>query len=134
LLFQLPPNLPADPQRLETFLGWLPEGCPAAFEFRHASWHEDSVRRLLAARGFGVVTADTDEEPAEAPLPTDPGWGYLRLRRLAYGPEELRAWAERVIATGWERAFVFFKHEDAGAGPRMAEAFGREVELLRSAP
>jgi hypothetical protein len=28
-----------------------------------------------------------------------------------------------VKAQGWERAFVFFKHEDDGAGPEMAGRF-----------
>ncbi len=31
--------------------------------------------------------------------------------------------------SGWESAFVFFKHEDEGAGPAMAAEFG---EMVRS--
>jgi hypothetical protein len=29
----------------------------------------------------------------------------------------------RVQDQGWERAYVFFKHEDAGTGPRLAKQF-----------
>jgi uncharacterized protein YecE (DUF72 family) len=37
VLFQLPPNLKKDLPRLSTFLGLLPEGHRAAFEFREQS-------------------------------------------------------------------------------------------------
>ncbi len=48
------------------------------------------------------------------------GWGYLRLRRADYGEAEVAAWVQRVRAQAWDEAYVFFKHEDAGAGPRLA--------------
>ena len=118
LLFQLPPNLAADLARLDAFLALLPDGL-AAFEFRHASWDQPEVRARLAARGHAWVGADTDERCWEGPLPSG-RWGYLRLRRAGYGAGELTDWAQRLAASGWERAFVFFKHEDEGAAPRLA--------------
>ena len=128
VLFQLPPNLKKDLERLDGFLELLPEGLPAAFEFRHASWAEDdATRERLAARGFALCLADTDEEPAEEPL-SGGRFGYLRLRRAAYDDATLRGFAERVNASGWERAFVFFKHEDEGAGPALAQRFAAIVE------
>ncbi len=39
-------------------------------------------------------------------------WGYLRLRRCDYTEAELRPWSDRIRAQPWQRAFVFFKHED----------------------
>jgi uncharacterized protein YecE (DUF72 family) len=51
------------------------------------------------------------------------GWGYLRLRREDYGTAELARWAESVAGQPWEDVFVFFKHEDAGAGPKLARRF-----------
>ena len=50
-------------------------------------------------------------------------WGYLRLRRDAYEDADLDAWVDRVRGQTWSRAFVFFKHENEGAGPRMAARF-----------
>ena len=32
-------------------------------------------------------------------------------------------WAERVRQQAWQDAFIFFKHEDAGKGPKMAARF-----------
>lgn len=121
LLFQLPPNMKADRERLERFLELLPAEAPVAFEFRHESWDEPEVVQPLVDRGAAIVAADTEELPVET-LPAGPV-AYLRLRRPDYSDADLAAWAGRIHDGGYERAFVFFKHEDAGAGPRMAQAF-----------
>jgi uncharacterized protein YecE (DUF72 family) len=55
----------------------------------------------------------------------------LRLRRAEYRDSDLAAWAARIRARNWSEAFVFFKQEDAGTGPRFAT---RLVELLSGAP
>ena len=47
----------------------------------------------------------------------------LRLRRGDYTKKDLEHWAKAVGGQDWEDAFVFFKHEDAGAGPRLAAEF-----------
>jgi uncharacterized protein YecE (DUF72 family) len=122
VLFQLPPNMKADLGRLETFLQSLPAEVPAAFEFRHASWESEETRALLAAHGAALVHADTDESVSDE-VPSTTSWGYVRLRRTAYDADALAAWAGRLRDTGWSRAFVFFKHEDEGVGPRLAETF-----------
>jgi uncharacterized protein YecE (DUF72 family) len=130
ILFQLPPNLKCDLPRLDAFLELLPAGTRAAFEFRHESWRGDELLARLRARDFALVAADGDEAPAEI-VPTA-GWGYLRLRRTDYPRADLAAWAARVAAQSWSEAFVFFKHEDAGTGPRWAAEFlelaGRSAE------
>ncbi|MFY9550489.1 MAG: DUF72 domain-containing protein [Thermoanaerobaculia bacterium] len=122
-LFQLPPNLKKDLPRLADFLALLPEGSRAAFEFRHASWFQDDVFEALRARGAALCVAE-DEELATPLVATAP-WGYLRLRRQDYDDGAVGAWAEKIRGQSWGEAFVFFKHEDAGAGPRLA------AELLR---
>lgn len=126
LLFQMPPNLKKEAERLAAFLELLPAGTRAAFEFRHGSWHDDEVLGLLRVAGAALVCADTEEAEGDEPIRSTTTWGYLRLRRPDYADDDLRRWAEHVHGTGWERAFVFFKHEDEGAGPRLAARF-REV-------
>jgi uncharacterized protein YecE (DUF72 family) len=123
LLFQLPPNLKKDPERLRGFLDMLPAGTAAAFEFRHESWHDDEVFDLLRGRDMALVCADTDDGDDDQAIVETAPWGYLRLRRPDYSAVDLQRWAERLRATTWSRAFVFFKHEDEGAGPRMAAEF-----------
>ena len=113
-------NLKVDTERLASFLEYLPEGTPAAFEFRHETWKDPEVYDLLRSRNMAFVCADHDESEDDEPI-----WGYLRLRR----PADLERWAHHVTAQEWDRAFVFFKHEDEGAGPRMAAHF----EAIRGA-
>jgi uncharacterized protein YecE (DUF72 family) len=122
LLFQLPPNLKLDLERLDRFLDLLPPDTRAAFEFRHPSWLDpDVVDRLRARTCAWVVNDDAEAEPPDF-LVTAP-WAYVRLRRPAYAREDLAAWATRIRARDLQEVFVFFKHEDAGAGPRLAAEF-----------
>ncbi len=126
LLFQLPPNMPVNVDRLQSFQALIPEDLPVAFEFRHPSWQDEAVLAALTWRGHArVVTHDDSEgarEAGSAELLPGP-LVYLRLRGSSYTPAALRRWREKVLASGSDRAFVFFKHEDAGGGARMAEAF-----------
>ena len=71
--------------------------------------------------GVALCIADSDERttPFEVTAP----FGYFRLRRAAYEEHTLREWADRIAAAGWENAFVYFKHEERGTGPRFAEQF-----------
>jgi uncharacterized protein YecE (DUF72 family) len=120
-LFQLPPFFKKDLARLEDFLAALPPDLPAAFEFRNASWQDDTVYAALRARGAAVCTADTDD--GETPLVATAACGYLRLRREQYDDRDLGAWIERIAAQPWTRAYVYFKHEDDALGTRFAHRF-----------
>jgi len=122
ILFQLPPNLKADPPRLEAFLELLPPRAPAAFEFRNASWFDDAVFELLRARNAALVHVDAhddDEEQSPGPMTATADWGYLRLRREDYDDAAIAAWRGRIEAAPWTNSFVFFKHETLG--PAFAE-------------
>jgi uncharacterized protein YecE (DUF72 family) len=122
VLFQLPPHLKKDLPRLAAFVEALPPGTPAAFEFRHGSWEDDEVRDCLRSRNCALVLADTDEADPPAFVPTA-DWGYLRLRRTSYDEAALDGWRRKIAEQPWKEAFVFFKHEDEAAGPRMAAEF-----------
>jgi uncharacterized protein YecE (DUF72 family) len=121
VLFQLPPNLARDTDRLADLLALLPPGLVTAFEFRHPSWFDDAVYERLRARNAALCVADTDA--ATTPLVATADFGYLRLRDEGYGDADLARWARTVRAMGWKRAHVFFKHEDSGTGPAFARRF-----------
>jgi len=121
VFFQTPPYLRKDAARLRDFLALLPAGHPVAFEFRHETWFDDEVYAALRGRNAALVSADTDESGEEgAPVVPTADWGYLRLRRAEYTDADLTAWVDRMRAQPWQRAFVFFKHEEAGTGPALA--------------
>ncbi len=122
VLFQLPPNSKKDADRLQAFLGLLPDETRAAFEFRHESWFDDEVLDLLRKKNCACVVSDTDEKPLTEIVSTA-GWGYLRLRRTNYEASDLVEWMKRVQDQKWNDAFIFFKHEDEGVGPKLAAQF-----------
>jgi uncharacterized protein YecE (DUF72 family) len=117
-LFQLPPNMKKDLERLNAFLPALPPGCGAAFEFRHESWFADDVYAALKGRNAALVMSES--EKVTAPLLATADWGYLRLRREDYVDKDIVKWAAKIRAQPWQRAYVYFKHEDAGIGPKLA--------------
>ena len=122
VLFQFPPYFKKDAERLETFLKLIPEGFPAAFEFRNASWFDDETYKQLKSKNCALVITETDEAP-EADFIKTADWTYLRLRRTAYNETELKNRMTKIKDSGLEKVFVFFKHEDEGTGPRLAADF-----------
>ena len=122
VLFQLPPNSKKDAERLKDFLGLLPDDTRAAFEFRHESWFDDEILDLLRAKSCALVASDTDEKPLIEIISTA-AWGYLRLRKTNYEASDLVEWMKRVKNQKWKDAFIFFKHEDEGVGPKLAAQF-----------
>jgi uncharacterized protein YecE (DUF72 family) len=124
VLFQLPPYSRMDAVKLREFVATLPAGKRVAFEFRHDSWCDDEVYDILRQRDIALCAADTDEvTDVDALLVPTASWGYMRLRRTEYAAGELEAWATRVQRQSWSDAYVFFKHEDEGKGPRFAVEF-----------
>ena len=122
VLFQLPPNMKKDLPRLEAFLQLLPPATRAAFEFRHPTWFDDDVLELLRSQNRALVVSDTDDMPTTH-IDKTADWGYLRLRRVNYSEENLTEWVKRLRDQNWNETFLFFKHEDAGTGPRLAAQF-----------
>ena len=130
VLFQLPPYLKKDAPRLREFLELLSGKCRAAFEFRHQSWFDEEVFALLRHHQAVLCIAEAENE-LNIPFVSTADWGYLRLRRPDYGDAELKDWVKRVEQARWQDAFVFFKHEEAGKGPKMAKRF---LELAKPMP
>jgi uncharacterized protein YecE (DUF72 family) len=58
LLYQLPPSLHKDLDRLEAFLSQLPVDLEHVVEFRHKSWYGEDVLNLLDKHGIGFVAHD----------------------------------------------------------------------------
>lgn len=58
ILYQLPPNLTLNLDRLASFLALQPRGIVPVFEFRHPSWYVDGVYQLLDRHGAGFCVHD----------------------------------------------------------------------------
>lgn len=122
VLFQLPPNMKRDIERLQQFLKLLVGDVRVAIEFRHTSWFDDETYKLLKENNCSLCVADWDEK-LEVPFVRTADWGYLRLRRESYMPADLKKWMKTIQDQKWKTAFVFFKHEDEATGPKLAMKF-----------
>jgi len=124
VLFQLPPNLKRDFDRLRVFLDTLPLDRRFTIEFRHESWFDDDVFAVLRARDIALCI--TDQPEFASPVVATASWGYARLHKLDYDETGLVSWAEKLKALPWNDAYVFFKHDEGeGSGPPVVGAFTR---------
>lgn len=130
ILFQLPPFFRKDAGILAAFLEELPDGVRAAFEFRHKSWFDDEIFARLRMHNAALCIAESVD--LSTPIEATANFGYLRLRREDYGPDDIARWSEtlRSHASQWSDAFVYFKHEEQGMGPKLATQL---IESLISA-
>jgi uncharacterized protein YecE (DUF72 family) len=127
ILFQLPPNLRKDVDRLRAFLDTLPADRRYTIEFRHESWFDDDVFDALRARDIPLCIV---EQPDFAsPVVSTASWGYARLHRFDYDEAMMAEWVKRLAAQPWTEAYVYFKHDEGiGSGPPAVDAFRRAFE------
>ena len=126
ILFQLPPYFQGDPAVLGDFLACLPRDLRFAFEFRHASWLNDSVYELLQRHNVALCWAESEKFEVPEKLTAD--FAYFRLRKAKYSAKDrqaISAAARKLVAEGKD-VFVFFKHEETPDGALYAqELLGR---------
>jgi len=128
LLFQLPPNMKADSALLEEFLANLPRGVPAAFEFRHDSWFDDSIFDLLKKHNRALCVAESEERTTPDVVTAD--FCYYRYRKPSYTPEERRTMVARTqehLAAA-RNVFAYFKHEETPEGAISAVELLKEIQ------
>ena len=127
VLFQLPPTFKKDADVLSSFLREFPD-LRAAFEFRDESWFDDDIFELLKSRNIALCIADT--ETIATPPKITANYGYLRLRRGDYTETDVKRWSEFVCqqSANWTDAFVYFKHEESGIGPKLASQMVESLE------
>ena len=134
VLFQLPPRMHANRERLASFLGILRPGRRYTFEFRHPSWYEPSILDLLREHDAALCLSDH----AAAPSPWEVTASFVYVR--GHGPtgryhghypdETLGAWARdarRWRAEGRD-VWCFFDNDQKSAAPLDAE---RLLGMLR---
>ena len=133
ILFQLPPNLQKDLDRLKAFVALLPADRRFTIEFRHESWFDDAVFDVLSSRDIALCVAEGEDNVPTPNVPTA-SWGYLRLHRQDYDDAMLMEWRERVAATSWSDAYVYFKHDYIdGSGPLAVDRFVQMVGAAQPA-
>jgi uncharacterized protein YecE (DUF72 family) len=116
VLWQLPPNMRLDVERLDAFLAALPTHVRHAVEFRHASWQVPDAYAVLDRHHAMLVSVSGPQLPEDRTV-TD-GGVYVRFHGLRpgyaydYTDADLRPWAT------WLRSqrdgFAFFNNDVGG--------------------
>ncbi|MFP3975585.1 MAG: DUF72 domain-containing protein [Dehalococcoidia bacterium] len=134
LLYQLPPNINRDEDRLESFLSSLPSGYQHVFEFRNESWFQDSVFERLRRHNVGFCIYDMPD--FTTPLVATAGFAYIRFHgsTLMYGgsypDDELERWAQSIgeLSQGLTSSYIYFNNDIEGFAVKNAK---RLDELLQ---
>lgn len=127
VLFQLPPHMKVDAARLAGFLKALPRKHRYSFEFRHESWYEEPVLKLLAKHDAAMCISDHADAPA--PREVTASWVYIRNHgpsgryHGSYSNDALADWAQSIGKWQGERRDVwcFFDNDVKSAAPADAQ-------------
>jgi uncharacterized protein YecE (DUF72 family) len=136
ILFQLPPSLRADRERLAGFLACLPAGRRYTFEFRHPSWYEAPILDLL--REHDAALCLSDHAAAPAPWEVTASFVYIRGHGPSgrywgsYGDDDLRRWAGDIARWRAEgrAVYCYLDNDIKSAAPEDAR---RLLALLEGA-
>ena len=135
LLYQLPPSMKRDDDRLEAFLFTLPSHYRHVFEFRHESWLDDGVFNVLKRYRAGLCVFDMPD--FTCPIVATADFVYLRfhgstgLYSSCYSDEELSNWAKEITGLSKKlKAIYIYFNNDAGAyAIRNAKTLARFLGL-----
>jgi uncharacterized protein YecE (DUF72 family) len=131
ILFQTPPWVRRDDDRLAMFLAALPRDLRCVLEVRDPSWYVTEVYDLLTAANVALVHAEGEKAPSPVEtLGTTADFAYARLRdRSGYSDDAVDAWAERLraILDSGKDVYAYFRHDDDGSNALSAERLRRVI-------
>jgi uncharacterized protein YecE (DUF72 family) len=115
VLFQLPPNLKADAERLAKFLKAVPKDAPSAIEYRSPTWFDEKIYALMREHNVALCIAESDE--LAVPEVFTASFAYYRLRKSDYTDSEIEEIEKRLRAAAQEHdVYAFLKHEETPEG------------------
>jgi uncharacterized protein YecE (DUF72 family) len=124
ILFQTPPWVRRDDERLAMFLAALPRDLRCALEVRDPSWYVPEVYGLLRTANVSLVHAEGEKAPSPVEtLGETADFAYARLRnRSGYPDDAVDVWAERLRALlDIEKdVYAYFRHDEDGANALSA--------------
>jgi len=138
LLYQLPPNMHRNDERLDAFLSLLPTERRHVVEFRHESWLSDDVFDILRRHHVGFCVFDMPD--LSCPLVATADFAYIRLHGATglyfscYSDAELEGWAGRItgLAQNLAAVYIYFNNDAEGFAISNARTLGEKLSVLRA--
>jgi len=131
ILFQTPPWVKRDDERLAMFLAALPRDVRCVLEVRDPSWYAPEVYDLLRTANVPLVHAAGEKAPSPVEtLGVTADFAYARLRdRGGYTDDAVDVWAERLraILDIGKDVYAYFRHDEDGTNALSAERLRRSV-------
>lgn len=133
VLYQLPPGLHKDTERLEAFMKLLPKRRIAVFEFRHKSWYSDETFELLRKYGAGFCIHDLSG--METPRTVTSDIIYIRFHGIDgrysgnYQESILKEWAAWIKEQTREAraVFAYFNNDAHGYAIKNAKQLSEQI-------
>lgn len=126
VLWQLPPGLHRDDDRLKAFCGHFDPEIKNVIEFRHESWYDEEVYKLLSDHNVVLCAISSPKFPEE--MITTAKTGYLRFHGKGkkwydylYSEDELKEWYEQIMEKDLEEIFIYFNNDMHGNAPENAK-------------
>jgi uncharacterized protein YecE (DUF72 family) len=116
VLWQLPPQLKKDIDRLEIFLNFIDKKCKNCIEFRHKSWFDNEIYELLQSYDTAFCIISAPKFPENIQITTD--FAYIRWHgkyewyKDCYSIEELKKWAKILKELDVAEVYGYFNNDD----------------------
>jgi uncharacterized protein YecE (DUF72 family) len=138
LLYQLPPSLHRNVERLDSFLARLPKDIEQVLEFRHKSWYDEEVLEILDGHGIGFVAHDL--KGLVSPRWASGRTAYVRFHGTSgryhgrYSDEELTDWTDWCLgqARAGRSVWCYFNNDIHGHAIEDARTLNSMVRQMAS--
>lgn len=123
ILFQFPPDIPKNIVFLKNAIKQFDPLKNNIVEFRHSSWFDSEVYKLLGEFEVGFCSVSSPELPED--IITTSNTVYVRFHgigvekyRYLYSKEELKGWADKIRKLDVENVFCYFNNDYNANAPQ----------------
>jgi uncharacterized protein YecE (DUF72 family) len=133
VLYQLPPSMHKDLERLEAFIKLLPKKHPAVFEFRHESWYTQDTCALL--NKYNAAFCNHDLPGRASPRAVTGDIIYVRFHGTTgrysgnYSKSALQEWADWIEDNlkGIRAVYAYFNNDYNAYAVNNAKQFKEQL-------
>ncbi len=126
ILWQLPPNLHRNDEKLINFCKALEAKNKNVIEFRHDSWFVPEVYEIMEKHKVHFCSISTPDFPED--MIVTGGVGYVRFHgkgkdwyHYYYSKGELKEWHKKIKESGAKEVYIYFNNDIEANAPENAQ-------------